>query len=423
MKQILTICLFLAVNLVSSAQTLEECHALAKAHYPEIRQYDLLAQTTQFTMAEAAKAWLPQISAGAQATWQNAVATFPEGMSNALSLSGMDIPGIRKDQYRISLQIDQPIWDGGQTRLKQQLAKAQESAEAALLDTDLEKISERIDDLYFGILLLECRIRSNEDCAARLDSTLAEVRSMVRNGIALQSDAYEIEAQRRGMEQGIAGLQATCESYRQILGLFIGQKVGTLERPSDPVRMDRVRPGIALLDRQIDVIQTQERQVRSSLMPQVGLFAQGYYGYPGLDMFKSMSSSQWTWNALVGIRINWNISALYTRESRLERLRVNRERAEVQKDLFRFNASVETMAIDGEIKRLERVLAEDGHIARLRKSIRISAEARYRNGVIRTSELLKAISDEQMADSAVQEHEIELLRRKYERTHKEIQYE
>ena len=49
------------------AQTLDECRQLAREHYPEIRQYDLINATEQYNLSNAARAWIPQIKLSAQA--------------------------------------------------------------------------------------------------------------------------------------------------------------------------------------------------------------------------------------------------------------------------------------------------------------------------------------------------------------------
>ena len=49
------------------AQTLEECQQAAERNYPLIRQFDLIEKTTEMTLANIQKGWLPQVSATAQA--------------------------------------------------------------------------------------------------------------------------------------------------------------------------------------------------------------------------------------------------------------------------------------------------------------------------------------------------------------------
>ena len=141
----LTLLAALLPVLLHAQITLEQCRSKARDHYPAIRQYDLVEQTRSLTLSNATSAWLPQILVGAQATWQNAVAEFPEMLSNMMKAQGMDIPGIRKDQYQLSVQVNQPLWDGGQSRARRELAQAQAQEQAGQLDVDMYSLEKRID--------------------------------------------------------------------------------------------------------------------------------------------------------------------------------------------------------------------------------------------------------------------------------------
>ena len=157
--------------------------------------------------------------------------------------------------------------------------------------------------------------------------------------------------------------------------------------------------------------------MKASVRPRFGLFAQGYYGYPGLDYFGSMMTSDWTWNALVGVRMTWNFGGYYTRRNSLLRLRTARLQVEVDRDLFLFDNRLQQASETGEIARLRRALADDDRIVQLRRSVREAAESALRNGVIDTNGLLRKIADEDAASAARSAREIELLKTIYELKH------
>lgn len=174
---------------------------------------------------------------------------------------------------------------------------------------------------------------------------------------------------------------------------------------------------MAWFDARIDLLSAQERQLKSATRPRFGLFAQGYYGYPGLDFFRSMISPDWTWNALVGVRMSWNFGGYYTRKNSLNKLRTAKEQIEVKRDIFLFNNRLECVEENGEIARLRRALADDDRIVALRRSVREAAESKLRNGVIDTDDLLRKITDENLAVMARSAREIELLKKIYELKH------
>lgn len=130
-----------------------------------------------------------------------------------------------------------------------------------------------------------------------------------------------------------------------------------------------------------------------------------------------MITSDWSWNALVGVKLSWNFGAYYTRKNSLGQLRTARQGVEVQRDLFRFNNALEIARENGEIARLRRALADDDRIVQLRRSVREAAESKLRNGVIDTNDLLRKITEEETATAARNAREIELIKTIYELKH------
>ena len=129
----------------------------------------------------------------------------------------------------------------------------------------------------------------------------------------------------------------------------------------------------------------QELSVKSATRPRFGVFAQGYYGYPGLDYFAGMISTDWTWNALIGVKMSWNFGAYYTKKNRLSNLRVAKQQLDIQRDVFLFNTDLQVAEEQGNISRLRRALAND-----LLRKITDEASARSARS-LREVELLKAI--------------------------------
>ena len=401
--------------------TLDRCRAMAREHYPEIRQYDLIRRTADYTLSNARREWLPQLTLSGQATWQNDVPEFPEQMTGLLAGQGLDIPGLRKDQYRVQLEVSQTLWDGGKSAADRQIAEAEAAEQARATDVDLYALEGRVDDLYFGILLLDERIAQTRLTIDLLRSNLDKVRSLQRHGVAMQHDADAVEAELLSAGQQLAQIGAMRASYRRMLELFIGTQLGDvpLLRPevAEVPDGESARPELQLFDARIDRLTARERLVRAATRPRFGLFAQGYYGYPGLDYFGSMMASDWTWNAVVGIRMSWNIGGYYTKQNTLKTLDATKRQVEVQRDIFLFNNRLERTENDGEIVRLRRALADDDRIVQLRRSVREAAESQLRNGVIDTNDLLRKITDESRAAIARSSREIELLKAIYELKH------
>ena len=421
MKRIILSILFAGFSASVFAQmTLETCQELAREHYPEVKQYDLIRLTEQYDLSNAARAWLPQLSLSAQATWQNEVPEFPEALSGMLSRAGVTIPGLKKDQYKVGLELNQTIWDGGKSNADKRLARTEAAEQRAMTDVDLYTLKKRVNELYFGILLLEEKLSQTYRTIALLESNLDKMRSLVTNGTALASDADAVEAELLTARQRATQIEASRTSYRKMLELFIGEPLqGNLLRPEfeEMATTELTRPELALFDAKKNRLAAQEALIKSSTRPKFGFFAQGYYGYPSMDYFASMMSNEWRWNLLTGIRMSWNFGAYYTKKNSLNKLRTAQQSIDLQRDVFRFETDLQISQETGDITRLRKTLADDARIVALRQSVREAAESKLRNGIIDTNDLLQKITDEAAARSAQSVHEIELLKALYELKH------
>ena len=417
MKQFFLTLFAVVCTAASSGQSLEECRHLAREHYPEIRQYDLIAQTEQYNLSNAARAWIPQVTLSGQATYQSATPTYPEAFNTILQANGIEMAGISRDQYKIAVDVSQHIWDGGKSKADKAIAEAEAEEQRSRVDVSLYDLQSRVDNLYFGILLLDERKAQTEALIEVLASNLARLQTYYKNGVAMQADVDAVEAELLTARQTLVQVESSRASYRRMLEIFIGQPLANnnLERHAMPQLQSRTsaRPELALFEAQESKLEAQRKAINASLMPRFSAFAQGYYGYPGLDMFKSMVSDKWTPNAIVGVRMSWNIGAFYTKRNNLEKLNAAEKQIAVQRDVFLFNTQMQTTQDDGEIARLRQAITDDSRIVELRRRVRMAAESQLKNGVIDATDLLRKISDETAAALARSTHEIELLQATY----------
>ena len=338
-----------------------------------------------------------------------------------LSQYGMGMPGMNKDQYKVQLELNQTLWDGGKTSADKRIAEAEAVEQRQATDVDLYALEGRVDDLYFGILLLDERIVQTRLTLELLRSNLDKMRSLQQHGAAMQTDVDTVEAELLTVNQQLTQVEASRDSYRRMLEVFIGRPLNgeslSLPDVTESASMEPARPELALFDARAAKLAAQQRLVKSATRPRFGLFAQGYYGYPGMDYFESMMSSDWSWNALIGVRMSWNFGAYYTKKNSLGKLRTAQRQIDVQRDVFLFNTRLQTTEESGDIARLRKALADDDRIVQLRRSVREAAESKLRNGVIDTNDLLRKITEEATAATARSAREIELLKTIYELKH------
>ena len=174
------------------------------------------------------------------------------------------------------------------------------------------------------------------------------------------------------------------------------------------------RPELKAIDAQLRLADAQEKALDAALMPKLGVFAQGYYGYPGYNMFEDMLQRKFSWNGMIGARLSWNIGALYTRKNDKTKLNAQRSMFNVQRETFLFNNNLEQIQHNEDIERYRKLMADDDKIISLRSSIRKAAESKLSHGIIDVNDLVKEINNENSARLQQSMHEIQMLKEIYE---------
>lgn len=410
------ICVLTPLLAQAQTVTLDECQQLAQDNYPLIKQYDLIKQTTDYNVSNISKGWLPQISAIAQGTYQSDVMALPDPLRKILGQQGYDIKGFKKDQYRIGLELNQSVYDGGIISGQKNIARMEGEVQAAQTATDLYAIRQRVNDIYFSILLLNEKMRLNNDLLVLLQSNLDKLNSMLTNGIAMQSDVNTVMAEKLKAEQDATELEFSKKSHIEVLALFIGQDLTDVVMPSEVATqpLGNNRPELRLFDSQIRLADAQERLLKAKLLPKLSVFAQGYYGYPGYNQFDAMFSHDWKLDGLVGVRLAWDIGSLYTNKGDRAKLTAQRQMVETNRETFLFNTHLqEIQQIDG-VEKYRRLIADDREIVALRVEVRKSAESKLEHGIIDTNNLLQEITRENQSRIDLSTHAVLMLKESYD---------
>lgn len=415
MKKLFVIMALLPV--MAGAQSLEECQQAAERNYPLIRQYGLIAQTTELTVSNIRKGWLPQVSASAQATLQSDVVSWPEQMQSVYQQMGLDMRGLRKDQYRVGIDVQQMVYDGGAISSQKNIAREQGKVQEAQNEVTMYQVRRRVNEMYFGLLLLDKQIQLNHDLQEVLAANERKLSSMYERGTAAKSDYQTVKAERLNVVQQVSSLQAQRNAVARMLSMFCGLEVKELEKPqatSSDMQSEGQRPELKSIDAQLRLADAQEKALDAALMPKLSVFVQGYYGYPGYNMFEDMMSHRWSWNGLIGARLSWNIGALYTRKNDKAKIQLQRDMATTNRDVFLFNNQLEQIRQNEDIERYRRLMAADEEIIALRSSVRKAAESKLAHGIIDVNDLVREINNENAARLQMSVHEIEMLKEMYD---------
>lgn len=406
--------LALASMLTAKTVTVEEAYERAGANYPLIQRYDLLDGTHAYTLKNIAKGWLPQVSLGAQATLQSDVVSLPDVLKSMMSSMGTEVKGLKKDQYKLSLNVDQTLYDGGAIAARRRTQQAEHEVEKANVEVDLYALRARVYELCFSWLLVTDRLALLQAVEQVLSSNENKLSEMVNGGIALEADRDAVRVERLSLSEQQIALQCQKNGLEEMLSLFCAEEIDGIERPAASLpEATNHRPELALFDHQRALLDERERSLRVGLLPRVSLFAQGFYGYPGYNMYEDMFSHDWSLGGMIGARVQWNIGALYTRHNDRASLAVGRASIDNARETFLFNTLLSEKREEAALKGYREMLTKDDEIIQLRESVRKSAEAKLAGGIIDVTSLVKEITAEHEAQLNKSTHEIELLKAIY----------
>ena len=402
---------------MAQAQTLEECQRAAEQNFPLIRQYGLIEKTTGLNVANIQKGWLPQVSASAQASLQSDVSAFPDEFQKLYQQMGITMEGLERDQYRVGIDVQQTVYDGGNIKSQKEIARRQGELQSRQNEVTMYNVRKSVNEMYFSLLLVDEQIRLNADLQTVLEGNEKKLAAMLKGGTASESDWQNVKAERLNVVQKMTGLQSQRTALARMLSIFCGIEVNGLVKPEMPENMNpsiNLRPELKALDAQLRLTDAQERALDAAMMPRLGVFAQGYYGYPGYNMFEDMMSRKFSWNGMIGARLTWNIGALYTRKNDKAKLQVQRETTEVNRERFLFDNNLEQIEQNENISRYRQMMTDDEEIISLRSSIRKAAESKLAHGIIDVNDLVREINSENKARVEQCIHEIEMLKEIYD---------
>src|SRR5574344_55682 len=409
MKRVNIFILATLISINMSGQlTLQECRLKAHDNYPAIKQYQLVEQSREFNIDNATKGYLPQISLSGKATYQSDVTKIP------ITIPGYNIESMSNDQYNIMLEVTQNLYDGGNIASQKRLNKADADVNREKLNVTMYDVNQRVDQLFFGTLLIDEQIKQNKILQSDLALSMKSINGMKNNGIANQTDVDAIRVEQLNAEQQEKSLNVQRRAYISMLGIFIGESLNSetaLIKPNGdmPSSTDVKRPELQLFNAQSAQLNEREKALDVRLRPKFGLFAQGAYGRPGLNMLKNEFSPYY----IVGAKMTWNLGSLYTRKNDKKLIDVSRQQIESERETFLFNTRMQTANETEAINDLRQKLTTDDEIVALRTNIRSKAEKKVENGTLTVNEMLRQINAESEAKQTKARHEIQLLKEIY----------
>ncbi|MEI6753824.1 MAG: TolC family protein [Paludibacter sp.] len=411
--------LFLSIGIFAQNLTIETCQEKAKANYPLVKQYGLIEQTARYNIDNANRGYLPQLTLSAKATYQSDVTTIPAFLAPKNPLTGVAYPitSMPKDQYQAVLEASQLIWDGGLITAQNKITKAGTEVEKQKLEVDLYALKDRVNQLFFGMLLLDEQLKQTDILKNDLQTNFNRVASLVSNGVASQPDLDVLKVELINVNQRISDINNTRKTYGIMLSALCGVEITDkteLQKPETDLSVlnetANHRPELSLFDAQAKLYENQKSLVTAANLPKVGAFVQGGYGLPALNMFDPSFAGFY----IAGLRLSWNISGFYTQKDNLCKLEVSKKTVGIQRETFLFNSNLLTKQQQNEVEKIQSSLKSDDEIIGLRQNIKKSTQSKQINGTSSVSDLIRDVNAENQARQLKSLHEIQLLMNVYQ---------
>lgn len=385
--------------------TLDSCYVLAKKNYPLVKQHELIAKSNEYTLGNIEKGYLPQLNINGQATYQSDVTQFPKSIPGIKTLS--------KDQYKIYAEANQVIYDGGVLKQQKKLQEANAIVDGQQLEVELYKLKDRINQLYFGILLIDEQLKqivlTRRDIQLGLDKTNAQI----SNGTALQSNADILKAQLLKTDQQTIELNSNRKAFTDMLGLFVNRPLDEntiFIKPENITSSGEIsRPELLMYDEQNKIFDVQNNLLTAKNSPKISFFVQGGYGRPAFNILSNNFDPFY----IGGLRLIFPLSGFYTIKNERNLISINKQNIDVQKSTFLFNTQLAIKQQSASITKLQAFLKTDNEIISLRTNVKKAALAQLENGVLNSSDYLREVNAEDAARQDKILHEIQLLMAQY----------
>jgi outer membrane protein TolC len=383
--------------------TLDQCLDKARANYPLVAQQDLLRRSAEYSVDNAYRGYLPSVVLTGQATYQSDVTEVP------VRIPGFAPEPLSLDQYRIQAEITQTLWDGGTMARQGDVAEASSDVSTRQLDVELYKLRDRVQNLYFGVLLLTEQIAQTEMKISDLDALITSMEGAVRSGAVLASTVRTLTAERLTARQRLVQLKASRTTYRMMLARLTGMTIDTTMRltmPMERVLVDTIRrPELSLFHAQERLIDVRNEAIDVRALPRFTAFFTGGYGRPGLDMLKNAFSPYY----VTGIRMSWPLTDLYASSAERELLSIERSTIAVQRETFLFNTALLTDQQREEIRTYASLLDLDDAIITERTAVLAASRAQLTNGVRTAHDVVRDLNDLDIARRDRSLHAIQRL--------------
>jgi outer membrane protein TolC len=396
----------------SDTLTLYDCYRQAEKTYPLARQTVMLEKSNELKIQNLNKNWLPQMNLNGSASLQSDVTELKLNLPPQFSF--IQFPTINKDMYKVTVDVNQSIYDGNITGYQKKLETFNLQSDQKSIQVELYQLKARINQAYFSIFLYQQNEELLNSTKNQLESKLREVQSAVANGAMLSSNADALQAELMKVDQQLIESRTDRTTAFRVLSELTSSTIPDNSRLVLPrvqissTTFEDKRPELQLFDIQLMKTGVMKEMVNTRWNPKFYAFGQAGYGRPGLNMLSNDFSPWW----IVGARLTWNIWNWNLSKNEKKIWEIQGDIIGTQKETFEKNLRIEAGGGLAEIEKLGELLQKDEEIISLRTRITRTASSQLDNGIITSSDYIARLNEETQATLALEMHRIQLVKAK-----------
>ncbi|MBN2745711.1 MAG: TolC family protein [Bacteroidales bacterium] len=382
---------FLLVTFSAYGQqiTLRQCLDSAIARYAISHQSEVYNQILETEYQISSSINLPQLKLTGQATWQSQALELP------IKLPGVEIPALNQDQYKISLEISQSIYNGGVVKAKKELSQQDNAINNTQNQIEINKLKQILIFNYYQILLVENNLDVLKTQKTILLQKLDDLANLKKQGMASQDAKNLLESEITTLDINQIGLETQLKTLKDKLNFYTGLNPATLELPDETLSFSETqnRPEFQLMSYNQQKLSTAKSLNNAAQRPNVFAFSTLGYGRPGLNYL----SNDFSAFAIIGVGMQWQLWNWNRTLRQNQILDLQTSLIENQKMTFTTNLDAELLTLKGEIASQSAILDKTEQLIKLRKKVLESADARQKIGEITTSDYVKDVQNFQKA--------------------------
>ncbi|MCX6238386.1 MAG: TolC family protein [Bacteroidia bacterium] len=386
--------------------SLDSCQSMARQNHPLLRQAGIIDQISELRQQNIEVLNLPQFDLTARASWQSDVTKL------ALKIPGFAGPEpLSKDQYKAYIDIRQKLFDGGVAKKREELEEADRLVSKQQNETELYKIKETVNTLYFNALIIQENLRIIDLKKETLDERIKIVGSAVNNGVSLPNELDQLRAEKLLTEQQETELKSTHQTTFALLEIVTGTNITEQTIFAKPtlsnidLNNDLKRPEITLFTLQKSKLDKNEEVLANSRKPYVYAFGQAGYGRPGLNMLDN-NFADWY---MVGAGLSWNIWDWHKISRDRSTIKLQKDIVDINLDNFSRSVKMSLSQEDNNSQKLKNLINTDQQLVTIKEQISKRSAVALENGAITSADYIRDLNAALQAKANLETHKVQLI--------------